>query len=162
MPFYSKSTGFTLPELLISMAIIMLIFAFGSINLLRIVPKAHLDEAFTTFIADAKSQQNAAMLGQSTSGTQVSQSIKFNTNSYTLFKGQIYSPTDPSNFTVNCPQNVTITTNFAGSVMTFLPMTGELNNYNSNASQVTFTGVGGQSVIIKLNMLGNVYYVNKI
>lgn len=162
MPYRTDYRGFTIPELLISMAILLLIFAFGSINLLRIVPKAHLDESYITFIADAKSQQNAAMLGQTTSGTQIAHSIKIDTTSYTLFKGQVYSSTDPSNYKVDCPENVTITTNFSESVISFSPMKGELINYNENANQITFTGVGGYSTIIKFNELGNVYYVNKI
>ncbi|MBU0649607.1 type II secretion system GspH family protein [Patescibacteria group bacterium] len=157
---YSK--GFTFPELIISISVLLTIFAFASINLLRIVPDAGLAEASGIFMADVKAQQSAAMLGQSDGAVQIDYSVKLDTTGYTLYKGQVYSPSDPSNYTVQFPANVTASTSFTDSHITFAALSGEIKDFNIEANQVTFYGATGRSMVIKFNRLGNVYYVNKI
>jgi prepilin-type N-terminal cleavage/methylation domain-containing protein len=158
----SSKGGFTIPELLVSVAIILIIFAFASINLLHIIPDAGLTEISQSFMADAKAQQNSAMLGESAGATLADYSIKLGTTGYTLFKGATYVDGAPGNYTVKYPQNVVVTTNFANSIVTFSALSGELKNYNPAASQVNLTSVGFKSITLKFNKLGNVYYVNQI
>lgn len=158
--------GFTLPELLISISILAIIFAFSGINLLRIIPKSSLTEISGSFIADVKSQQYAAMLGESNSSSQFDYSIKVDDTSYTLFRGSVFDPNDPLNYTVNYPDNVSASTgmpNPPGDILTFSAITGDIKNYDSNHSdyyRVTFEGLYDNRVVIRFNKLGNVYYVN--
>jgi prepilin-type N-terminal cleavage/methylation domain-containing protein len=158
----SNNKGFTIPELLVSVAIILTIFAFAGINLLNIIPNAGLSEITQSFIADAKGQQNSAMLGESAGTTLSDYSIKIDAASYTLFKGQTYTEGAPGNYTVKFPQNVTVTTSFTNSILTFSALSGDIKNYSETTNQVTFTAVNFKSATIKFNKLGNVYYVNRI
>ncbi len=154
--------GFTLPELLISMSIIMLIFAFSGINLLRIIPESGLTEISSSFMADAKSQQQSATMSESKSLSQVDYSIRIDETSYTLFKGSVYSPSDPSNYTVKYPDNITATTTFDSNQLTFSAITGELKNFADAKNQVVFHGLYNRNLTILFNKLGNVYYVNRV
>jgi len=158
----SYNKGFTLPELLVSMAIVLTIFAFAGINLLRIIPNADLVEVSNGFIADAKSQQGSAMMGESLISTQVDYSIKIDENSYTLFKGKVFSASDPSNYTVEYPSNVTATTNFPSGQVVFSAISGDIEDFNSGTNQVVFHGLYDTHATIMFNKIGNVYYVNKI
>ena len=142
-----------------SMAVILTIFAFGSINLLRVITNADLDQAVNTFIADAKSQQNSAMLGDS-QGEQY-HGIKIDPDGYIFFKGDTFLESDPGNYKFNSPQNVILTTGFAQGIVVFSTMSGEIKDYLDTASNVTFTGPDGRSVTIRFNKLGNVSYYNK-
>ena len=157
-----SNRGFTLPELLVSVTIILIIFAFAGINLLNIIPNSDLVEITQSFMADAKAQQNSAMLGES-AGTSLSDySIKINADSYTIFRGQIYVEGAPGNYTVKYPQNITVSDGFANSTITFSALSGDIKNYNEAANQVAFTAASFRSVTIKFNKLGNVYYANSI
>lgn len=163
--FNNKSVpnkGFTVPELIVSVAIILTIFAFAGINLLNIVPNAGLTEISQSFMADAKAQQNSAMLGESGGASLSDYSIKIAATSYILFKGTVYVAGAPGNYVVTYPQNITASSGFAGSVITFSALGGEIQNYNEATNQVTFFAVNNKSVTMKFNKLGNVYYVNKI
>ncbi|MFA5776468.1 MAG: type II secretion system protein [Patescibacteria group bacterium] len=157
-----SNKGFTIPELLVSVSIILTIFAFAGINLLNIIPNSGLNEITQSFIADAKAQQNSAMLGESAGASLSDYSIKINADNYTLFKGQIYVEGAPGNYTVKYPQNIIVSTGFLNSVITFSALSGEIKDYNEATNQVTFTAVNFKSVTIKFNKLGNVFYVNKI
>jgi len=154
--------GFTIPELLVCVAIILTIFAFAGINLLNVIPNSGLSEITQSFIADAKAQQNSAMLGESAGASLSDYSIKINVDSYTLFKGQVYVEGAPGNYTVKYPQNIIVSTGFANSTITFSALSGNVKNYNEATNQITFTAVNFRSVTIKFNKLGNVYYANSI
>lgn len=158
----SDNRGFTLPELIVSMAVILTIFAFAGINLLRIIPDASLSEVFNSFMADSKAQQNSAMLGESAGVSQIDYSIRIDQNSYTLFKGQVYSPSDPGNYVVTYPNDITASTTFPDSQIVFSAMSGEVKNYSDSTNQVVFNGLYGSHVTIMFNKFGNIYYVNRI
>lgn len=162
MPCCFNNKGFTFPELMVSVAIIFTVFAFAGVNLLNIIPDASLKEASDTLRADCSFQQNAAMMGESDQSSQIDYSVQINSESYILYKGRVFSATDPSNYQVKLPQNVTISTNFPNSKITFAAMTGEIRDFDPNANQITLYGVNGHSMVIRFNKLGNVFYVNKI
>lgn len=154
--------GFTLPELLISISIIMIIFAFSGINLLSIIPNSDLTQIGGSFVADAKSQQVSAMLGESGGGVQVAYSIKINPTNYILFRGLVYNPSDPANYTVTYPGEVVAQTTFPGAIISFSPITGEIVGFQPETNQVAFVGSYGKSYTLLFNKLGNVYYINRI
>lgn len=159
--------GFTLPELIISVAIIMMIFGFAGVNLLRIVPQADLNQVFEAFVADAKSQQYRAMLGESSGVLQEDYGIKIDSGSYTLFRGNAFAPGDADNYTVTFPQTITATTGLpetASGAIVFSALTGEIRNFAYDHPEyysVSFTGPDSSQITVRFNKLGNVYYVNK-
>ncbi len=162
MIYCLRKRGFTLPELLISISVIMIILAFSGINLFSIIPNSELTQIGVSFMADAKSQQLSAMLGESVSDTQFAYSVYIGSNGYTLHRGLVYNSSDPSNYTVDYPRGVTAQTNFPNSTISFHPITGEIIGYDPGANRVVFIGSNGRSYTILFNKLGNVYYANKM
>lgn len=159
---FELNEGFTIPELIITVSIILTIFAFAGINLLNVLPKSELNEITQNFMADAKAQQNSAMLGESAGVLLSDYSIKITADSYILFKGQTYAEGAPGNYIVKYPQNTIASTDFTNSVITFSALSGDIKNYDGAKNQATFTAPGYRSITIKFNKLGNVYYVNSI
>lgn len=157
--------GFTVPELIIVVSIILTIFAFAGINLLNIIPNAGLTGISQSFMADAKAQQNSAMLGESGGASLSDYSIKINATSYVLFKGQVYVAGASGNYETHFPDGITASTTFEDKdrTITFSALTGEIPGYSELSDySVSFVGVNNKSITIKFNELGNVYYVNKI
>lgn len=158
--FYAEG-GFTIPELIVVVSIILTIFAFAGINLLNIIPNAGLDEITQSFMADAKAQQNSAMLGESGGASLSDYSIKINTDSYILCKGQVCAP---GNFEVHFPGGITAGSTFEDkdNTIIFSALTGEIPGYNELSDySISFVGVNNKSITVRFNKLGNVDYVNK-
>lgn len=136
--------------------------------MLRIIPESSLTEISNSFMADAKSQQQSAMLGESNSSSQFDYSIKVDGTSYTLFRGSTFNPSDPSNYTVSYPENVTADTGLPdpfSDTLTFSALTGDIKDYDLDHPEyytITFSGLYGRQVTVRFNKLGNVYYVNRI
>lgn len=162
MFYCSHNKGFTIPELLISVSIILAIFAFAGINLLRIIPDASLAEISSSFMADAKDSQSSAIMSESDSLLQFDYSIKINPDNYVLFKGSVFNPTDPSNYIVKYPSNVNVSTTFPNGIITFSALSGEIKNFDNSKNQVVFYGLNDTNLTILFNKIGNIYYVNKI
>lgn len=154
-------SGFTLPELVVSVAILLAILAFGSVNLLRILPNADLARVSAGFLADVKSQQNSAMRGEGPGLSLPIQSIKIESNAYILFRGRTYTP-DPSSYRVELPDTITASTSFPDGVISFSSLTGDIEDFNADDNEVSFVGPNNIGVTLRFNKLGNVYYVNKI
>lgn len=102
--------GFTLPELLIVMGILAIIFTFTTPNLIHFQRKSALNTTVDTLLTDLKSQQIKAMVGDTQgSGVISDYGVYFETNRYILFRGSSYNPLDSSNFPVNLDTSLTFT-----------------------------------------------------
>lgn len=102
--------GFTLPELLIVMGILAIIFTFTTPNLIHFQRKSALNTTIDTLLTDLKNQQIKAMVGD-TQGTEVisDYGVYFETSRYVLFRGSSYDPTDITNFPVNLDTSLQFT-----------------------------------------------------
>ncbi|OGH20552.1 MAG: hypothetical protein A3D74_03040 [Candidatus Levybacteria bacterium RIFCSPHIGHO2_02_FULL_37_13] len=153
--------GFTLPELLITIGIISVLFGFITVNLIRTQRQSYLTTTVDTLVSDLYSQQNKAMVGDTEgSGVISDHGIYFETNRYVLFRGSSYNPSDTSNFPVNLVQlltfsNITFPTCPTCYVL-FSKGSGETGLVNGSNTVTLTDTTNGEQKIIQLNKYGAV------
>lgn len=145
--------GFTLVELLISMAILMVIFAISTIAFSGIIPSTSQGTTYDSLISDLRLQQTQAMTTNSYFG------IYFGTTSYTLFKGAVYSSSDSSNYVVSLDPTINLTSIlFPGNEVVFLPGSGDIQGYVAGSNGVTISNMQtGKATPVKINIHGATY-----
>lgn len=138
--------GFTLPELVIVISILVLLLSLITINLLRPQHRASTSAALATLMADLRQQQLKAMVGDTEgSGTPISYGVYLNTNSYILFRGTTYATGNPGNFSVPLESPLQITATFPGSQIVFQAGSGEVAGFVSGANTVTVSNPNGST-----------------
>lgn len=149
--------GFTLIELLVVMAIGSVFFGILTINLFRVHSDVSQDAFADSLVADLKLQQSKAMNG-STEGrtTGDSYGVHFLADQYILFHGTSYSPSQSSNFSVELPENVSITgTQFPNNTIVFTKVSGEIADFTDGNNTITITeNNSGVDKVITLNRYG--------
>lgn len=148
--------GFTLVELILVMGIFAVLVSFASINLLRPQSGFSLDTAVTTLAADLKEQQLKAMAGDS-DGQPTARpfGVYFESSHYILFRGETYSSTDPSNFTVNLGDNLNIVSvSFPSAQVVFTRRSGEVINPPFPDGTVTLRTTLGEEKTLTINRYG--------
>ena len=152
-----RKYGFTLPEIVIVGGIMVFLLGLGSINLLRPQRQAEVASIADTLIADLSSQQIKSMVGDvSTGGGPSMHGVYFGSDSYTLFKGDTYSPSNETNFTVQLPSPQTFSSiSFPSGVVLFAQRSGEFQNFAEGSDSVTLTnGDSGESIVLRINRFG--------
>lgn len=145
--------GFTITELLVVMGVLAVLFSLTSVILVGAFRKGTATDDSDVLISDIRSQELKAMTTASYFG------IHFEANSYTLFKGSSYSSSDPSDFVVALGggdkfANVT----FPSMQIIFLPVSGEIQNWNTSTNQISIKDAGNTVVkSLKLNRYGATY-----
>lgn len=144
--------GFTLVELVVSMGILAIIFAISTIALSNIIPNTSKNTTSDSIINDLKSQQTEAMTKDSNYG------VHFETNSYTLFKGDDFA-SGTEKFTVDLDPTIVIgDVTFPGNQVVFLAGSGDIKNYSSGSDSLTVKiSQTTSSTFIKLNQYGATY-----
>ena len=154
--------GVTLIEVLVVIGILLTLIGIASISFLPFRSKSTLDTAVTTLISDTKSQQIKAVAGD-TEGRSTSDNygVHFETNSYTLFHGSIFNPSDTSNFTVALNDGIQIESTFPSSQIIFSIKSGEVISFSETQNSVTLEDtVEGSSKTVNINRYGVVTEVN--
>ena len=152
----SGLAGFTLPELLIVMAILSILFGLIAPNLLHFRQRSVINTTVDTLASDLKSQQTKAMVGDTEGSGAISDyGIHFETNKYTLFRGSSYSAGNPSNFDVNLDPSVNFSSiNLPSSSVVFSRGSGE-TGLVSGSDTVTLTdSTNNDQKIIQINRYG--------
>jgi len=149
------ASGFTLVELLIIIGLFTILSSFAVINLIRPQTKANLDATNTVLISDLKEQQLKAMIGDSGGSAPSAYGVYFETNQYTLFKGNSYSPSDTDNFVVSLQGDASSTTTFASNQVVFNQRSGEVAGFSASNNTITITSSGDVKTIT-INALGTV------
>src|SRR6476469_5990066 len=109
----SEQSGFTLVEILVVTAIIVVLFGLGVVGLGQ--PQTNSDSlsAVDTLVNDLKAQQTAAMAGSSgSSAARQPAGILMQSTQYTLFTGSTYSAADSYNYVVSAPTGVSFSSTF--------------------------------------------------
>ncbi len=143
------TSGFVFGELLVVLAIIATLFAIGVVNLMRLQPRATLTSFVPTIVADLKDQQIKAMLGGD-------HGVVFSSDSYTLFYGVNYNPSDPTNVAIPAPSPLLIVAvTFPSSQVVFQKGSGDIAGFVPGANTVTIGDtVTGNQQTITVNRFG--------
>lgn len=156
-----ESRGFTIVELITVMGIILIIFSLSWISLTSLPSRATLQTDTVALINDIKSQQVLAMTGDASGGGTASDyGVHFETTSYTIFKGNSFTPGALGNFTVqleNANLNFTGIT-FPGSIIVFTKGSGEIVGYLPAQDSVSIKdSLTGSTKTVRLNKYGATY-----
>lgn len=146
-------SAFTLVELIVSLAVLAVIFAISSITISTILPSTSQSTASDVLMADIKAQQSLSMSNDSFYG------VHFETDSYTLFTGAVYSVSAPSNFVVNLDPTVRFANvTFPQNNLVFMPGSGDINGYAVGNDSFSIINTQTNKVTsIKLNQYGATY-----
>lgn len=159
----TKQKGFTLIELVIIMGILLLLFGFVMVNLLQEENIVSVNASVDILISDISSQQTKAMVGKSdgvSSGN--SYGIYFESDRYTLFKGNTFSATDSANFTVMLDENIVFNNvTFPNNIIVFSSLSGEVSGFTDGNNTITVANVQGQEIkTITINRYGVIKSIN--
>ncbi|MBI4079243.1 MAG: prepilin-type N-terminal cleavage/methylation domain-containing protein [Candidatus Levybacteria bacterium] len=133
--------GFTLIELSIVLGILATLIGLITLNLLSATTKASINTTATALITDLKQQQLLAMKGNRPIGaTSDNFGVYFATDRYTLFFGSLYNPSNPTNFVIALPDNITFSTiALPSNTIIFAKGNGEIVGYDPTQNKVTLT-----------------------
>lgn len=154
--------GVTLIETLVVIGILLTLIGIASVSFLPFRSKSTLDTAITTLISDIKSQQIKAVAGDTEGrGTNDHYSVHFETNSYTLFHGSIFNPSDTSNFTVALNDGIQMEPTFPSSQIIFSIKSGEVISFSETQNSITLEDtVEGSSKTVSINRYGVITSIN--
>jgi len=155
--------GFTLIELVLVVALLGLVLIISTVNLFRPVPKAQANETASDIFSLLHDAQNRAMNTAIGGGTAADDwGIHFETDRYILFKGNVFDATDPTNFVVDTPANISLTPALPcpsppGNCdnIVFAKISGEVLDFDdaNNSACVTETATN-KTVSLAVNFVG--------
>lgn len=128
-----NARGFTIIEVLVVLTIFLTLLGIGYVSVVGIERRAPITATVNTFIADLRGQQTKAMTGE-----------------------------DPGSYSISIPAytvptNITLTTTFSGSVITFTKGSGDISGYSPIGNTVTITQtLTGEHKTITVNRYGAV------
>jgi prepilin-type N-terminal cleavage/methylation domain-containing protein len=146
--FSSEQSGFTLVEMLVVTAIILILFGLSLVGLRQPQTNTNSLSAIDTLVNDLKTQQMAAMSGATgSSSSQQPVGIFIQSNQYTLFTGASYSAGDSYNYVYTPPTGVSFSTNFPSSTVLFSKGDGAVSGFTAGSNTITVTTSAGNKVI---------------
>lgn len=145
--------GFTLVELMVSMGILVLLFALSSVNVSQLPSNTLQETNLDILISDIRSQQTLSM----SSG--FSYGIHFESDGYTMFKGNTYTQGLPTNTVVPLDQGIVFTDiTFPDSTIIFSPGSGDVSNYISGQDSFSIkSDATNKTTVVKINKYGATY-----
>ena len=151
--------GFTLTELIITLAILLILTGLTSVNLLGFYAKNTLNTTVPTLVSDLKQQQLKAMVGDTDGETSHdAYGIYFQSDRYTLFQGSTYSTADTSNFDILLNRDLQFSNIILpSSQVVFASGSGEVANYNPSFDYVTLKNTStDETKTVRINRYGTV------
>ncbi len=148
--------------MLVVMGISAILVAFSTVNILGLQQRTQLSSKLDTLVTDFRAQQVRAMIGEADdSGNIVARGIHFDSNRYVLYRGSVYNPSDPYNFTVNLEGERFVNINFPNANLVFSPGSGEPVNFSPGEDSVTLQQEsGGIQKTVTVNKYGTIISVD--
>lgn len=149
----TSQKGFSIIETLIVMAVFLSFLGLLSMNLINIEPRASINLATSTIIADIRKQQLKAMTGDTFNNLTADFGIYLESSRYILFPGNSYQGGAAGNSVFNLADNISITDiGFPSSIIVFQKGSGEIssggnsftvrNSVSSELKTITFNKMG--------------------
>lgn len=152
-----NTKGFTLIEISIVMAITVVLLTLTTISLISFQQNTFVDTTVEQLISDIKYQQISAMNG-AVEGENTAQKfgIHFDTNSYTLFHGDSFDISEPTNFTLSLESAMSFAdVAFLQDEIIFEKGSGEINGFVDGQNTIILQDSGNNNqVTITINKLG--------
>jgi prepilin-type N-terminal cleavage/methylation domain-containing protein len=144
----SEQSGFTLVEMLVVTAIILVLFGLSLVGLRQPQTNTNSLSAVDTLVNDLKTQQMSAMSGATGSNTaQQAAGIFIQSNQYTLFTGSSFSGGDSYNYVYTPPTGVTFSSTFPSNTVIFTKGDGSVNGFSAGSNSITVTTSAGSKII---------------
>lgn len=153
----SLSSGASIIELLLVMAIIGIFARLITLNLFRGQQRTSLTVARDMFISDARRTQLQAMQGETESpGSYLDYSIRFEQDRYIIFPGTVYDAGNAANQVVALDPMLRFTAiELPFSTVTFSRLSGDIRNFDAAQNSVTLSNTQtGDSYRLRFNERG--------
>ena len=150
-------------EMLIVISITTTLFGIVAFNLLRAQGSSSEQSNLNNLVSDIREQQTKAMTG-STEGRINSSNygVYFLSDRYVLFNGNSYNATEPTNYTIELPEDIEIvSTTLPGNTLLFSVLSGEIVGYTDTSNSVIFKSLSiNEQTVITLNRYGVITGMN--
>jgi prepilin-type N-terminal cleavage/methylation domain-containing protein len=145
--------GFTFPELIVSLAILLVVFIMITINLSPLPSNTIQAATLDGLINDIKVQQTLSMSDANSYG------VHLENGSYTLFEGSTYVPGAVGNFTVTMDEGIgIINITLPSGNLVFLPGSGDIENHAIGSDSFTVqSSLTGKETVVRLNKYAATY-----
>jgi len=152
-----RNFGFTLVELIITTALFLSLLALTIPNLLGARKQVEVRGSVGTILADIRSQQLKAMLGD-TEGRATTDyyGVHFENASYTLFHGTSYSALESTNVVIPLSEELQFSpVSLPDSSIVFIKGSGEVVSFDPNANSVSLMNINSnETVSLTFNTFG--------
>jgi prepilin-type N-terminal cleavage/methylation domain-containing protein len=159
----AQSQGFTLIEVLLVVSLISISLIVVSVNLIRPLPKAKLDEVSGGIVSTLHEAATKAGSGDTQGGPTSSEyGVHFETSSYTLFKGTTFVQGGSDNFEVSLPAETSLTPNLPCNSpptdcnnIVFQKISAEVVNFSPSQNSLCVNDLAtNKTTRISINFLG--------
>lgn len=153
----NSQDGFSFVEIIVVMGILFTLIGIGSLALVSTRSNVSLNTTISTLVSDLKSQQIKSMVGDTEGrATNDAYGIYFEQDKYTLFHGLLYSPSDPSNFSVKLDEPARISSiQLPSSSIIFSLKSGDVVGFSPSQNSLTLQdSVTGEQKTIFINSYG--------
>ncbi len=152
-----SKTGFTLIETTIVLAVAITIMSFISINLFKAKSSTSESSSSSTLVTDLNQQRLKAMTG-TTRDTSSSYGVFFDDQEYVLFKGMVYDPNSPTNYTVELGDGIEfINGTFPNNIVVFNHVSGDVATFSAGFNTITLNNTqANSSTTLTINRLGTI------
>jgi hypothetical protein len=130
------------------MGVILVLFGLSTVALGQPQAITNSSDTLDTLVNDLKTQQLAAMVGTTGSGTsQQPAGIYVQSNQYTLFTGSSYSAGNSYNYVFTAPTGVSFSTTLPSGIVLFNKGDGSVSGFTAGSNTITITTSSGSKVI---------------
>ena len=157
-----NNKGFTLIEVVVVFGIIIALAGIVLASSFNFRTSTEINSVINKLITEIKNQQIKAMTGDTEGSLQIDNfGIYFFETKYTLFHGDTFSLSDPSNFDINMESDIKIRNSFPNNTIIFAPGSGEIVPFIDGSNTITINDVNNfLSKTIQLNKYGSVINLN--
>lgn len=155
--------GWTYPDIIVAMGILAVLVGLVAMNSFSAQFKTYESTTVDNLAADMALQQTRSMVGDASSvGVKTAYGIYFQSDRYTMFKGNTYAAGNADNVVVNLNPTFTFSSiGFPGGQIIYASGSGAFANYVNGQNTVTLRNTGsGSTQQLQINRYGVLEQIN--